>query len=582
MLSTHTPASGIAGRDSADALAARQSWRLLWAATRGKRLLMAAGIGLIIAQAAIVLVLPWLAGSVVQEFTTRAGAMPSLMLALGVFAAMALLSLWMAGAVSSVVETLSARMTESIHDRLMSLRMGWHAHRSRGDCAALIARDVPAAVNGAMVVFLGIPSALVTAVGAIALMLGISSAAAIAVLVPLPLFVIALKYAGRRLGRLSREESDAAAALDAYASESIHRLAPIKLFNLEPARQQRLAVIARRWTGARRAVALFLARQAAAVAIAASIVGAGYLAYVGPRAFSDSLTLAELVRIVGYATVMVGPLATLASTYGSIRRLHGSLARLGSVPPLESPMSERRAAPTAPLSTPPRLTLSNVRFQYATAAGPLLDGLDLVVEPGARVGIVGENGSGKSTLAHLLVRFLDGWEGAIELSGRSIADIPHREVRDVIGLVPQAIELFDGSLADNLRVAAPLASDETLRDVMARVGLDRWLDRLPEGLETAIGENGGRISGGQRQRIAIARALLSNAQILVLDEATSMLDAEGENELVHLLDRELQGRTVVVVTHRPAALRLAKTHYRLERGRLSPLVPATGNACAVA
>jgi ATP-binding cassette subfamily B protein len=199
----------------------------------------------------------------------------------------------------------------------------------------------------------------------------------------------------------------------------------------------------------------------------------------------------------------------------------------------------------------------NITFRYPSApedAAPVLRGLELDIQPGQKVGVVGRSGAGKSTLLTLLQRHAAPQDGAVTIDGQDIAQASRESLADTIAVVPQDVALFHRTVLENIRYARPDATDEEVLAAAEAARCRDFIEALPEGFETIVGDRGAKLSGGQRQRLAIARALLKNAPILLLDEATSALDSESEAEVQQALDKLMQGRTVIAVAHRLATL----------------------------
>jgi ATP-binding cassette subfamily B protein len=214
------------------------------------------------------------------------------------------------------------------------------------------------------------------------------------------------------------------------------------------------------------------------------------------------------------------------------------------------------------------VTLSDVRFRHSAEQAPLFDGFSLQIEPGAKIGLVGRSGGGKTTLTRLLLRFADIEHGEISVGGQRIDRVPQAALRMVIGYVPQDPSMFHRTIADNIRVGRPGATDAEVRHAAKLAHASEFIDVLPAGYQTLVGERGVKLSGGQRQRIAIARAILKNAPILILDEATSSLDSESEALIQQALWTLMADRTAIVIAHRLSTIRKMDRLIVLEQGRI--------------
>lgn len=284
----------------------------------------------------------------------------------------------------------------------------------------------------------------------------------------------------------------------------------------------------------------------------------------------NGVLLAGLALIPLVAFELVTGLPTATQTLQRVRR---SAARVFEVMDTPAPVSEP-AHPLALPSPPHILRVRGLRFTYPGAARPALDGIDLDLSPGRRIAVVGPSGAGKSTLAGVLLRFLPYDGGSVTLDGVEIADLDGDASRTVIGLVSQDAHVFDSTLRENLRLARRGASEEELRAVLARVRLLDWTERLPDGLDTELGERGARMSGGQRQRLAIARALLADFPVLVLDEPGEHLDTQTADAIVAELlavTREMAPDceiATLLITHRLAGLEEIDEVLVLDRGRI--------------
>jgi ATP-binding cassette subfamily B protein len=267
--------------------------------------------------------------------------------------------------------------------------------------------------------------------------------------------------------------------------------------------------------------------------------------------------------------VVAGGAGTVSEVWGEIQRAAGATERVLEL--LETSPEVR--APPSPARLPPRLRgelrFEEVSFSYPSRPGtPALSRLSLRVAPGERVALVGPSGAGKSTVFALLARFYDPQQGSVRIDALDVARCDPREVRGHIALVPQDPVIFAASVLDNVRYGRPQAAFEAVRAACKAAHALEFIEQLPQGFETNLGERGVKLSGGQRQRLSIARALLADREILLLDEATSSLDAESERKVGEALEHLASGRTTLVIAHRLATVQRADRIIVLERGRL--------------
>jgi ATP-binding cassette subfamily C protein CydC/ATP-binding cassette subfamily C protein CydCD len=264
----------------------------------------------------------------------------------------------------------------------------------------------------------------------------------------------------------------------------------------------------------------------------------------------DGVLVALLTLLALASFEAVQPLADagreLSATLAAGRRVLELIDRESAIVDPERPAQ----LPTWPFT----VALENVRARDRAAGGPVLDGVSLRLEPGRRVAVVGESGAGKTTIAELLLRFLDPDGGRVTLAGRDLREYRQEDVRRAIAVAGQDAHIFSTSIRDNVRLARPDATDDEIEEVLRRTRILDWVETLPDGLDTLAGEEGRELSGGQRQRIALARALLADAPVLVLDEPTSHLDPTTAEELMEDVLEATAGRTVLLITHRPEGL----------------------------
>ncbi|MCZ4306994.1 ABC transporter transmembrane domain-containing protein [Zoogloeaceae bacterium G21618-S1] len=380
----------------------------------------------------------------------------------------------------------------------------------------------------------------------------------------LPIFVI-----GRKVRTLSRESQDRIADASALAGEILNAMPTVQAYTQEPAEAQRFA--ARTETSFLTAIRRTRVRAALTALIITAIMGTIiFVLWIGARQVAaGTMTEGQLFSFVLYAALVAGGVGTLAEVWGDAMRAAGATERLLDLLHAE-PAIREAATPIAPAaSAQAAIRFDHVRFAYP--ARPQLNALDdicLDIAPGESVALVGPSGAGKTTLFQLLLRYYEVSDGSIAINGQDIRQLSLRDLRKDIAIVPQDPVIFSASAMDNIRYGRSDASDEEVIQAARAARVDEFIDRLPEGYQTFLGERGTRLSGGQRQRVAIARAMLKGARLLMLDEATSALDAESEILVQQGLAAAMAGRTTLIIAHRLATVQQVDRIVVMDAGRI--------------
>jgi ATP-binding cassette, subfamily B, bacterial len=383
-------------------------------------------------------------------------------------------------------------------------------------------------------------------------------------LLALPLFAI-----GRKLKKLSRESQDKIADASALAGEILNAMPTVQSYTQEPWESKRFADRAE--TSFTTAVRRTRVRAALTALMITAVMGTIiFVLWVGANQVHDgTMTGGQLASFILYAVLVAGGVATIAEVWGDIMRAAGATERLLELLRAEPAVTEPAVAHALPQPRQAAIRFEHVSFHYpARPQTAALDDIDLNIAPGESVALIGPSGAGKTTLFQLLLRFYDVSSGCIRLNGRDIRELTLHVLRGKIAIVPQDPVIFSANALENIRYGRPAAADAAVTAAARAAQVEGFIDRLPEGYQTFLGERGTRLSGGQRQRIAIARAILKDAPLLLLDEATSALDAESEILVQQGLNAAMQGRTTLIIAHRLATVQKAQRIVVLEQGRI--------------
>ncbi len=389
------------------------------------------------------------------------------------------------------------------------------------------------------------------------------------IMMVIPVVIVPMIIVGRRIRRQSRTTQDRVADTSGLADETLNAIQTVQAFTLEPLQSERysLAIVESFKAAIRRVrTRAFLTALGITMVFGAITI----ILWTGSRAvLAGSMSGGELAQFLMYSMFVGSSAAGLSEVWGEVQRGAGAMERLSEL--LIATPAIR--APENPTLLPGRVSGSisfrNVKFNYPSRPDtPALEEFSLDIGPGETVAFVGPSGAGKSTSFQMLLRFYDPQSGRIEVDGIDISQLTPTALRQQIGLVPQETVLFGDSARENIRYGKPDADDFAVEQAAVAAAADGFINALPDGFDTFLGERGTRLSGGQRQRVAIARAILKDPPILLLDEATSSLDAESERLVQMALEGLMKDRTTLVIAHRLATVKKVDRIVVMDAGRI--------------
>lgn len=533
------------------------SWRMVF------------GLICMIVAAAAYLVVPWLIKNVVDEVLQ---AKDMMMLNL-VVAAILLVFLIRGFATYGQTYTMSyigqrviIDIREALFKHLQRLDQAYFDRRKTGVIMSNLTNDVGALQTAIVDNLISFITEGVTLIGSLVSMILLDWKLTLVTLVIVPVVLGIINIFGKRLRLAGHDVQGRIADITSLLQETISGIRVVRSFAREAYEVKRFENENQRNFRAVMRATKLTSLLSPMVEFSAAIAVTVILWYGGYSVVTGVISAGSLIAFLIYAINLSNPVKRLSQVYGNIQKAMAAGDRVFAILDTEPEVKEKTNAKPLP-EVKGHVEFDHVSFSYDGEKKAITD-LSLTVNPGQIVAIVGPSGAGKTTVANLLPRFYDVAEGSLRIDGTDVRDVTFQSLREQIGLVPQDTMLFNATIKDNILYGRLDATDDEVFEAAKAANALEFIDKLPDGMQTLVGERGNSLSGGQRQRIAIARAILKNPKILILDEATSALDTESEKLVQEALERLMKGRTAFVIAHRLSTIKNADRIVVLKQGRI--------------
>jgi ATP-binding cassette, subfamily B, bacterial len=532
-------------------------------------IILSAIVFLMILESVLSLITPWLAGQFTSVLLSQS---PSISLSYKQILLIWILLLAFQSVVNfyhgylsgTTMQHMLTRLRTRLYDHLQSLPLSYFHEHKQGHILSLITYDAALISSFVSETLLGLLPHLILICGALICIFMIKPLVALLAGLLIPLFYLTTKLLGRHIRPISREMIKLHADTLTIVEENLAILPIIKSYTREPIESLRFKNENQHLLSVTFKYLRIQSLLSPVIKFLATAIILFILLIISNDLSSGRLGPSDIVRLILYGIMLTQPISTLANIYGQVQRAFGAAEQLIEVFSLTPEPSETGIELP---SVNGSIVFNNIHFQYR-GRPPLLRGLNLIIHPGETVAITGKNGAGKSTMVHLLMRFADPNQGTITIDQQDIRTVNLTSLRRQIGIVQQQVLLQNSTVADNIRFGLPDASKEQIEIAARKAHALDFINKLPLGFETIIGDQGVKLSGGQKQRLSLARALIKDPAILIFDEATAMFDPEGEESFIRECHQILHGKTVILITHRPRSLSLADRIVTLKDGRI--------------
>jgi len=517
------------------------------------------------------LVIPRIIKSAVDDLTSgemaHAGLARYGLLIVGLALAIAVLRFYWRFLIIGTSRHIEEDLRNDIFGHLQKLSARYFAVTKTGDLMAHATNDIEAVRMASGIGIVALTDALILGIATIGFMLALNVRLTLLALVPMPFIAFFTLKAGKLLHQRFERVQATFSDLTERVRESISGIRVVKAYSQEPYELERLAGVGREYVSRNIELVRIWGAFFPFITLLSSM-SAVIVIYLGGRGVMlGSITTGDLVAFTSYLGILTWPMMAMGWVVNIMQRGTASMDRINRILETKPEVTDREGA-VDPGTVRGDVRFDRVSFRYEEGLAPALSDVSFEAPAGTMLGVIGRTGSGKSTVCNLLVRVHDATDGTVAIDGRDVTSLTLRGLRGAVGYVPQDTFLFSDTVRENIRFGAPEATDEDVRKAARIAGILDEIEGFPRGMDTVIGERGVTLSGGQKQRIAIARALVTDPAIVMLDDALSSVDTGTEDRIQQELKEALRGRTSIVVSHRVSSIRCADQIVVMDEGRI--------------
>lgn len=465
-----------------------------------------------------------------------------------------------------VIIDLRVRLYEHLQDLSLDFYGSWHT----GELLSRMMNDIAVLQTTILTSFTAIIPQSVLLIGLLVYIFWLNWTLSLLTLIALPLIVQVIRMFATELRHISERVQQKTADITSHVQETVSQIRVVKSFTMEKAETDKFKKENAKALSITMKAVQILSTQSPVIALLQAIAAVGIVWFGGKQIIDGTLTLPQLISFATALGIMTDPGSTLSKSFTIFAQGMASVKRVFQLLEIKPTIVNAKDAQVLP-AIQGRVEFQNLSFAYEQ--GAVLSDINLSVKPGEAIALVGRTGAGKSTLVNLLPRFYDPTAGKVLIDGHDLKHVTLESLRRQIAIVPQEIALFQGTIKENIGYGKPDATDEEIFEAAKNANAHSFITALPNGYETEVGERGAKLSGGERQRIAIARAVLRDPRLLILDEATSSLDAETEVLIREALEKLMKGRTTFIIAHRLYTVEKVDRVVVLEKGRIAELGP---------